>query len=146
MGLSPVNCRKVMTSCMQSVAMSRWELWWRGGHAPAIMGRAEELQLLVNQQARATTGCFRTTNLGARDGVWPQPSSNTAGKLAAALWATAVEPAAGRPGEGNSGGANRDRAVTHECPDLCGTDGNHSSAGGIGDLRRRTAARGGNRR
>jgi hypothetical protein len=29
------------------------------------MGQADELQLLVNQEARATTGCFRTTNLGA---------------------------------------------------------------------------------
>jgi len=27
--------------------------------------RPHELQLLVNQEARATTGCFRTTNLGA---------------------------------------------------------------------------------
>jgi len=29
------------------------------------LGRANELQLLINQEARATTGCFRTTNLGA---------------------------------------------------------------------------------
>lgn len=29
------------------------------------MGRAEEFQKLVNQQARAVKGCFQTTNLGA---------------------------------------------------------------------------------
>ena len=29
------------------------------------IGRANELQMLVNQEARATTGCFRRTNLGA---------------------------------------------------------------------------------
>ena len=65
MGLSPVNCRKVMTACVQSVAMFGSELWWKGDHATGTVGRAEELQLPVNQEARATTGCFRTTNLGA---------------------------------------------------------------------------------
>jgi len=65
MGLSPANCRKVMTACVQSVAMFGSELWWKGDHVPGTIGRADELQLLVNQEARATTGCFRTTNLGA---------------------------------------------------------------------------------
>jgi len=65
MGLSPVNCRRVMAACVQSVAMFGAELWWKGGNARGTTGRAEELQLLVNQQARAVTGAFRTTNLGA---------------------------------------------------------------------------------
>jgi len=65
MGLSPANCRKVMTACIQSVAMFGSELWWKGDHVSGTIGRADELQLLVNQEARATTGCFRTTNLGA---------------------------------------------------------------------------------
>jgi len=65
MGLSPANCRKVMTACIQSVAMFGSELWWKGDHVRGTMGQANELQLLVNQEARATTGCFRTTNLGA---------------------------------------------------------------------------------
>ena len=65
MGLSPANCRKVMTTCVQSVAMFGSELWWKGDHVRGTMGQADELQLLVNQEARATTGCFRTTNLGA---------------------------------------------------------------------------------
>ena len=29
LGLSPANCRKVMTACIQSVAMFGAELWWR---------------------------------------------------------------------------------------------------------------------
>ena len=41
------------------------ELWWKGGNVCGTTGRAEELQLVVNQQARATTGAFWTTNLGA---------------------------------------------------------------------------------
>jgi len=65
MGLSPINCRRVMMACVQSVAMFGAELWWKGGNVRGTTGRAEELQLLVNQQARATTGAFRTTNLGA---------------------------------------------------------------------------------
>jgi len=65
MGLSPANCRRIMTACVQSIAMFGAELWWKGGNAQGTTGRAEELQLLVNQQARAVTGAFRTTNLGA---------------------------------------------------------------------------------
>jgi len=65
MGLPPPNCWKVITVCMQSVAMFGSELWWKGDHVRGTMGQANELQLLVNQEARATTGCFRTTNLGA---------------------------------------------------------------------------------
>jgi len=64
-GLSPANCRGVMTACIQSVNMFGSELWWKGDQVRGTMGRAEELQLLVNQQARATTGAFRTTKLGA---------------------------------------------------------------------------------
>ena len=41
------------------------ELWWKGDLVEGTISRAKELQLLVNQEARATTGCFRTTNLGA---------------------------------------------------------------------------------
>jgi len=54
-----------MTACIQSVAMCGAELWWKGDLVEGTIGRANELQLLINQEARATTGCFRTTNLGA---------------------------------------------------------------------------------
>jgi hypothetical protein len=39
--------------------------WWRGDTTGGTKGRAEELQKMVNQQARAVTGCFQKTNLGA---------------------------------------------------------------------------------
>jgi len=64
MGLSLANCRKVMTACIQSVAMVGLELRWKGDQTRDTIGQANELQLLVNQEACATTGCFRTTNLG----------------------------------------------------------------------------------
>jgi len=65
MELSPGNCRKVMMACVQSVAVFRSELWWKGDHSRATIGQANGLQLVVNQEAWATTGCFRTTNLRA---------------------------------------------------------------------------------
>jgi len=64
LGLSPANCTKVMTACIQSVAMFGAELWWKGEETRGTVARAKELQLLVNQQAQATTGAFRTTNMG----------------------------------------------------------------------------------
>jgi hypothetical protein len=64
MGLAPVHCRKVMAACIQSVAMFGAELWWKGDKVLGTMERGKELQLLVNKQARAVTGCFGSTNLG----------------------------------------------------------------------------------
>jgi len=64
MELSLANCRRVMSACVQSVAMFRAELWWKGGNICGTTGRAEELQLLVNRETRVTTGAFRMTNLG----------------------------------------------------------------------------------
>jgi ribonuclease HI len=65
MGLTPANCRKVMSACVQSVAMYGSELWWKGATGRGMAGGVEELQKLVNREARAVTGCFRTTNMGA---------------------------------------------------------------------------------
>ena len=65
MGLSPANCRRIRTACVQAIAMFGDKLWWKGGNARGTTGCAEELQLLVNQQARVTTEAFRTTNLAA---------------------------------------------------------------------------------
>jgi len=65
MGLSPANCRKVITACVQFIAMFGAELWHKGDHVLGTMGQADELQLLVNQEAWAMTGCLWTTNLGA---------------------------------------------------------------------------------
>jgi len=85
MGLSPANCRKVMAACVQSVAMFGAELWWKGELAEGTIGRAKELQLLVNQEARATTGCFRTTNLGALSMESGRSSDSAAREQTAAL-------------------------------------------------------------
>jgi len=52
-----------MTACIQSVAMFGSHLRWKGDHVTGTIGRADELQLLVNLVARTTMGCFRTTNL-----------------------------------------------------------------------------------
>ena len=65
MGLTSANCRKIMTACVQSVAMYGNELWWQGAGRQGMREGEEELQKLVNQEARSVTGCFRTTNLGA---------------------------------------------------------------------------------
>jgi len=65
MVFSPADCREVMAACIQSVAMFGLELWWKGSQTRGTIGQANQLQLLVNQEARATTGWFRTTNLGA---------------------------------------------------------------------------------
>jgi len=39
MGLSPTNCRKVMTACIQSDAMFGSELWWKGDTSGAPWAR-----------------------------------------------------------------------------------------------------------
>jgi ribonuclease HI len=65
MGLAPVNCRKVMTACIQSVAMFGAELWWKGDKMQGTMERDKELHILMNKQAWAVTGCFGSTNMGA---------------------------------------------------------------------------------
>jgi len=38
MGLAPVNCRKVMTAYIQSVAMFGSELWWKGDQTRGTIG------------------------------------------------------------------------------------------------------------
>ena len=65
MGLSLANCREVVTACIQSIAMFRSELRWKGDQVRGSIGQANKLRFLVNQEARATTGFFRTTNMGA---------------------------------------------------------------------------------
>jgi len=65
MGLSLANCRRVISACIQSVAMFGVELWYKGDNIRRTTGRTEELQLLVNREAWATMGAFRMTNLGA---------------------------------------------------------------------------------
>ena len=51
MGLTAGNCCKVMTACVQSVAMYGSELWWKGEGDQGMAGGAAELQKLVNLEA-----------------------------------------------------------------------------------------------
>jgi len=70
MGPSPANRGRVMTACIHSVAMFGSG---RGDQTRGTIGQANVLQLLVNQEGRATTGCVRTTNLGAVNGIGTNP-------------------------------------------------------------------------
>lgn len=55
-GLAPALARRVQIAAVQAVALYGAELWWRGQKA-----RTEGIQLMVNRQARAITGTFKTT-------------------------------------------------------------------------------------
>ena len=54
-----------MTASVQPVALYGSELRWKLSRQSK--GRADEIQIqvLVNEESRAVTGCFRTTNAGA---------------------------------------------------------------------------------
>ena len=58
-GLPPGALWRIHKATVQAVALYGAELWWRGQK-----DRARGLQTLVNQQARAITGAFRTTPIG----------------------------------------------------------------------------------
>jgi hypothetical protein len=45
--------RKVMIACIQSVAMFGSELWWKGDGVEGTIGSDEEMQVVVNKEARA---------------------------------------------------------------------------------------------
>jgi len=64
MGLVPDSVRRTQVACVQAVALYGSELWWKGEEVYGSVGKAADLQKLVNQQARAATGCFRSTNQG----------------------------------------------------------------------------------
>ena len=64
MGLVPDGVRRTQVACVQAVALYGSELWWKGEAVRSTIGMANDLQKLVNQQARDVTGCFRSTNQG----------------------------------------------------------------------------------
>jgi len=49
--------------CVQASALFGSELWWTNGRG--VRGQANDIQLMVNRQARSTTGCYKSTNTGA---------------------------------------------------------------------------------
>jgi len=90
-----------MTACIQSVTMFGSELWWKGGHTRGAIVQANELRVtaLVGRKVRATTGCFRTTNLGALRWNLDSKQQQRSWNQAAAVRALASQSATGRSGE-----------------------------------------------
>jgi len=82
---SPVNCRKVMTACVRSAAMFGSELWWKGDRAQGAVGRASDLQTIVNPEARAVAAAPNMQPRSADNGVGPQTGGHPAGKQTAAV-------------------------------------------------------------
>jgi len=72
--LSPENrSRRVQAACLQAAALFGAELWWK---EKGTLGNRDDIQKLVNQEARASAGAFRTTNT--------EPSARNPGLLPAA--------------------------------------------------------------
>jgi hypothetical protein len=59
-GLNPEGCQRIQIAAVQAVALYGAELWWKGQN-----NRAHEVQMILNEQGRRVTGCFRTTPQGA---------------------------------------------------------------------------------
>jgi len=71
-GMVPERVRAIQVACVQAGALYGSELWWD----PKEIGRQEDLELLLNRQARSTLGALPTMPLGPlmRDsGLTPAP-------------------------------------------------------------------------
>jgi hypothetical protein len=71
-GVVPESVRAVQVACIQAVALYGSELWWD----PKEIGRRDDLQLLLNRQARSVLGALPTTPRGAlmrESGLTPAP-------------------------------------------------------------------------
>jgi hypothetical protein len=71
-GVVPESVRAVQVVCVQAVALYGSELWWD----PREVGRRDDLQLLLNRQARSILGALPTTARGAlmrESGLTPAP-------------------------------------------------------------------------
>jgi len=55
-GLNSEGCQRIQVAAVQVVALYGAELWWHGQK-----NRAHEVQMLLNEQGRRVTECFRTT-------------------------------------------------------------------------------------
>jgi ribonuclease HI len=58
-GLAPGLVRRIQIAAVQSVALYGAELWWKGQKT-----WAQDIQKMVNRQARAITGALKTTPIG----------------------------------------------------------------------------------
>jgi len=71
-GAVPDSVRPVQVACVQAVALYGSELWWD----PSEVGGRDDLQLLLNRQARSILGALLTTPHGAlmgESGLTPAP-------------------------------------------------------------------------
>jgi len=71
-GIIPDQVRPSQIAYVQAVALYRSELW----RNPRQIGSQEDLQLLLNRQARSTLGALPTTPMGAlmrESGITPAP-------------------------------------------------------------------------
>ena len=59
-GLNSKRCQIIQVAAVQAVALYGAELWWYGQK-----NMAHEVQMLLNEQGRRVTRCFRTTRPGA---------------------------------------------------------------------------------
>ena len=60
-GVVPESVRAIQVTCVQAVALYGSKLWWD----PREVGRRDDLQLLLNRQARSILGALSTTPRGA---------------------------------------------------------------------------------
>jgi len=71
-GIVPESIRAVQVACVQAVALYGSELWWD----PKEVGRQDDLQRLLNRQARSNLGALPTTPWDAlmrESGLKPAP-------------------------------------------------------------------------
>jgi hypothetical protein len=71
-GIIPARVRAVQIACVQAVTLYGSQLWWDQRE----IGRREDLQLLLNRQARSTLGALPMTPMGAlmrESGLTPAP-------------------------------------------------------------------------
>jgi len=72
-GIVPESVKAVQIACPQAVALYGCELWWD----PKVVGRRDDLQLLLNRQARSILGALPMTPQGAlmrEAGLTPVPA------------------------------------------------------------------------
>ena len=87
-GLSPENCRRVQAACVQAAALFGSELWSKGDGAHGTKNRQEDVQKVINQEARAHTGSLPDNQPRS-----PQPGSRAIpGKATKPTWAGARKP------------------------------------------------------
>jgi len=71
-GVVPESVRAVQVACVHAVALYGSEHWWD----PRDVGRRDDLQLLLNQQARSILGALPRTSWGPllrESGLTPAP-------------------------------------------------------------------------